>query len=180
MSLWDIEQGRERRGLGGLRAVLDTAPPTASPFYQGVARARIVELAVSASEALAFRGSDRAKARTLETRAEYVALAKAQLEPVIGLDEAASILPSLAAVGRAHEAFAQALLDEPPIRRLSSGQQAAYDAQMMEQVTALFVKALRYYTKGIEYAGAVRWTGHPVPEMVRAVERITAQVDALD
>lgn len=179
LGLWEIERGHERRGLKALHAALDGAASSASPFYQGRARARIAELALNASETMDFRGGDRKKARTLERRAQHVVDAKEQLEAVIALDEPAATLPTLAAVARAHASFAEALMAEPPLRRLNADQQASYTAQLEERAEALFVKALRYYTKGVEYGHAVGWSATPVPEMVSEIDRITARVDTL-
>jgi hypothetical protein len=72
------------------------------------------------------------------------------------------------------------MLAEPPVRRLSASQQTLYDQNMNERAVSLLIKALRYYTKAIEYAGSQRWTGGALPELEQGAKRVAARVEVLD
>ena len=179
-ALWDLERGRERRGLRALDELLDRMPATASPFYQAAARARLAELAVASADTIVFRGSDSQRARQLEERSTYVVMAKEQLEEIIRLDEIAHTLPALLSVAQAHEQFATALLRETPPRRLSDEETARYRDQLSERAVALLLKTLRYYTKAVEYAESRGWTGEPLPALNAGVERVRTRIERLD
>lgn len=179
-ALWDLERGRTRRGLRALWAMLDAAPADASPFYQAKARGELVRRSVEGAAEIAFEGNDRRKARALEERAVLVGVAKEQTRAILALDEVAHTLPALLQVGLAHEQFAEAMLAEPPIRRLSAEEQARYDAQIAEKAVALLLKARAYYAKALEYAGMVGWGSSPVPDLRAGAARVEARIERLD
>jgi hypothetical protein len=160
--------------------MLEDAPADASPFYQALARSKLAALAVSAADTVRFHGPDRRRTHQLEQRAAFIGIAKDQLTQVIELDQVAHTLPTLGSVARAHEQLAEAMLAEPPVRRLSASQQTLYDQNMNEKAVSLLIKALRYYTKAIEYAGSQGWTGGALPELEQGAKRVAARVEVLD
>ncbi len=179
-AIWDIQQGRERRGLSSLDSILHSSEPGHAPRYQARAHATIASYAAAAARELEFRGSDRRKARVLQERALLVGMGKDQLQATLDSGAHEQVLLTILHVGHLHADLAQAMGQEKGLRRLSDSQRAIYDAEVRERAAALQLIAVRYFTRGVRYAEATGWHGPPVPELQHRLDAATAAVEALD
>lgn len=180
--LWELElpsRKDEASGLARVQRTLESAAPVDAPQHQAMARARLAELAAAEARQIDFRGRKKKKARRLEDRAKLVTLASDQLVPLVRLESPRQTLRTFLEVGRAFEAFGQAMLDESRVRGLNRAQREIYAAERADQVEAVWVKASRYYDRGIQYAETMGWEGPEADALREALSNVIERVDAL-
>lgn len=177
--LESTDRAVEEVGFERIRAALDTAAPIDAPWHQAMARARLAELAVNEAATIAFRGSRRKKAKQMDERAALVTLASEQIVPMIELEAPQWLLPTFLAAGRAHEDFGAAMLAESRVRGLSESQRALYDERVRERVEQVWVRASRYYDRGLQYAELAGWEGPETEALRAALAEVVGRVDEL-
>ena len=180
--LWELELRDKQTEEQGVQRIVDTLEGAAAfdaPAHQAMARARLAELAAGQAALIEFEGGKKRKARRLEERATLVTLASDQLVPMIQLETPQWTLPTFLVAGRAFEAFGQAMLDESRVRGLNRRQRPIYETGRNEKVEAVWVKASRYYDRGLQYAELTGWQGAETEALREALAGVVQRVDDL-
>lgn len=181
-AVFELEAGfKPRRPLVRLQEALERAQPHEAPYYQARGRHLLVRMAVRDAEALAFDGRERKKRRRMEQRAALVRIATDQTVALIALEVPELVLDGLLALGQAHEAFGDAMLQESwrgRLRRLDPDQRAHYEAERAQRVEALWVKAARFYDRGLRHAADIGFEGPVTGALARAHQAVTLRIEA--
>jgi tetratricopeptide (TPR) repeat protein len=182
--IWALELGRERKGYRALTRTLAEAPAGVGTYYQAAARHVLLDRAVSSAAELAFVGSDRDKARAVELRTALIRAADDQLAALVLLGEtevpvgqSPFVLDGFVALGRAHRAFGEDLLDESPLTDLTPEQLALNRQLLTERAAAVWTRGTLYYDRGLQLAARLDWTGEPVATMQAEYSALVALVD---
>ena len=180
--LWELElpsKESERIGLERIRNTLEGAAKIDAPSHQAMARARMAQLAAAQAKTILFKGNKKKKGLRLEARAGLVKLTSDQIVPMISLESPRSTLATFLVAGQAYEEFGQAMLEESKVRGLNKRQRPIYENERQEHVEQIWVKASRYYDRGIQYAEMVGWRGPEAEALQTALDQVVTRVDAL-
>lgn len=177
--IWTLEVGKVRPGSKQIARELEAAAPGEATYYQAAARHAILVHATTTADALAFVGSDRAKAKALEQRAELIALAEAQLAELVRLGEPTFALDGFRLVGRTYEDLGADMLAESPLDKLTPEQQRINRELLVGRVEKVWVKGTMYYDRGLQYARIEDWTAEPVATITAGMEALQARVEGL-
>ena len=163
--IWFIEREKTARGLRWITRTLQKAGPQDAPYYQAYARATTTRSLIRQAQALSL---DKDLEKRLSHRALLIKGAEEQLAATIPLKQPRWTLRQLLWIGEGLEALGNALLDAD-----------AADADLKSNTEVLWVRALNYYERGLDYAAAVEWKDEPIADLQNAKASISQKIEAL-
>jgi tetratricopeptide (TPR) repeat protein len=178
--VWLLESGERKPGLKALKVALRDAPPDEVAFYQAKARATLARVLCEDAAALPLDGSEKKAKKNIEKRAELIATAEKQVVGAIQLQEPEWALDGLLTLGRAYERIGDDMLAMPVPKSIDTPERRQmYDELLNDRVEVLYVKATKYYEKGLDLAVRLSWRSRRIAMLEDALGAATAKVDRL-
>jgi tetratricopeptide (TPR) repeat protein len=133
--LWDLERGKDARGLKAIDAALEMS--AASPWWRAKGHLALVNYALAQASAFPIGHTAEETMAALELRAQLVGLAQEQTVKLIQLDQASAAQQALLALADLHE---------------HTGVQLATKDNSDPRVEGLMLKALAYVDRTVALA----------------------------
>ncbi len=162
--LWDLERGKDPRGLATITEALEM--DAASPWWRAQGHQALFAYAVDLAATFPAGRSPEALQDALQTRAELVALAQQQTVHLIRLDQGDLARDALLALADLHE---QTGLDVLTITQDPSD----------PRVEGLWVRALGYVERGEELARRTGAGADVLADLAGRRTRLEARIEAL-
>ncbi len=162
--LWDLERGKDARGLQRISDALDM--PAASPWWRGRGHLALFDYAIHLAGAFPAGRTPDALLDALQARAELVSMAQQQTAHLVRLDQADLARGALLTLADLHE---QTGLDVLVVTQDPSD----------PRVEGLWVRALGYIERGQELARRTGADGTVLAELDERRTRLEARIEAL-
>jgi len=162
--LWDLERGKDARGLQRISDALDM--PAASPWWRGRGHHALFDYAIELAGTFPAGRTPEALLDALQARAELVSMAQQQTVHLIRLDQADLARGALLTLADLHE-------------------QTGLDVLIVTQdptdprVEGLWVRALGYVERGQDLARRTGADGTVLAELDERRSRLEARIEAL-
>lgn len=175
--VWELQAGRNHKGLARLEEALGTAGPEDATFYQAKARAHIAGKMLEDAARLDLKARGERQARQLTGRAELITAAEHQVAAIAPLNEPEWALEGLFLTALAYEQLGDDLIDAPTPRELTPEQAAIYEEQIAQRAGIVRTKAARYYKKGLDLAERLDWRSSRVDKLQGGYDSVVSKLE---